>query len=250
MGSIIYIPVIILLATLWLYILTINAPALSDQNATSLGFPSNLNELKELAGLLKNYRREHKYYVYILFLSAYVYKQALAIPGSVFLNVLAGAIFGLWVGFPLVCILTATGASSCYLLSKYFGKEYVLYYFQQRLTTIQAMIEGNREHLFYYLLFARLVPMTPNWFINIASPILNVPLPLFFLSVLIGLMPYNFICVQTGIVLSDIASLDDVFTYNIFFKLLFVSAVALLPTFFIKRHRRKQSVSNKSIKSE
>lgn len=250
MSSIIYIPVIIVIATLWLYFLATNAPNLnisadldsnSATNETSLQFPSSLSDLKELSTLLKGYRKEHNLYVYVLYISAYVYKQALAIPGSVFLNILAGAIFGVVGGFCLVCLLTAVGASCCYLLSKYFGKKYIQSYFPHRIAAFQTTIEENRQHLFYYLLFARLFPMTPNWFINIASPILNIPLPIFFLSVLLGLMPYNFICVQTGVVLSEINSLDDVFTYSIFLKLLLVAIVALLPSFIIKKHRLRHS---------
>lgn len=235
-------------ATLWLYILATHAPTLNGVgmrnnavNETSLRFPSTLVELKELAILLKSYLREHSTYVCVLYVSAYIYKQALAIPGSFFLNVLAGAIFGVIRGFSLVCVLTGIGASCCYLLSKYFGKKYVFRYFPQRIAALQATIEENKRQLFFYLLFARLFPMTPNWFINIASPILNVPMPVFFFSVLLGLMPYNFICVQTGVILSEISSLDDVFTYSIFLKLFLVAIVALLPSFFIKKHRLRQS---------
>ena len=51
----------------------------------SLRFPSNLQELKSLADLLKQYKTTNKYYVVILFSSAYLFKQTFAIPGSVFL---------------------------------------------------------------------------------------------------------------------------------------------------------------------
>ena len=47
-------------------------------------------------------------------------------------------------------------------------------------------VEENRDSLFFFLLFLRFFPMTPNWFLNMASPIVNVPMHLFFLSVFIG----------------------------------------------------------------
>ncbi len=50
-----------------------------------LKFPSDLDELRELAELLKFYKTEHTGYVFILFCSAYLYKQSFAIPGSSFL---------------------------------------------------------------------------------------------------------------------------------------------------------------------
>ena len=45
--------------------------------------------------------------------------QTFAVPGSVFLNVLAGAIFGSYSGFMLCCLLAACGASLCYFLARY-----------------------------------------------------------------------------------------------------------------------------------
>ena len=50
-----------------------------------LHFPSDLEELKSLASLLKQYRKENSGYVVFLFCSAYLYKQTFAIPGSVFM---------------------------------------------------------------------------------------------------------------------------------------------------------------------
>lgn len=50
-----------------------------------LHFPSDLEELRDLAELLKFYKQQHTGYVLVLFCSAYLYKQSFAIPGSSFL---------------------------------------------------------------------------------------------------------------------------------------------------------------------
>lgn len=50
----------------------------------------------------------------------------------------------------------------------------------------QKKVEENRSSLFFFLLFLRFFPMTPNWFLNITCPVLNIPMPIFFFSVLIG----------------------------------------------------------------
>ena len=47
-------------------------------------------------------------------------------------------------------------------------------------------VEENLDGLFFFLLFLRLFPMSPNWFLNMTSPIIGIPLFQFFLSVLIG----------------------------------------------------------------
>ncbi|XP_072513792.1 transmembrane protein 41A-B [Salminus brasiliensis] len=202
----------------------------------SLHFPSDLDELRELAELLKFYKRQHTGYVLLLYCSAYLYKQSFAIPGSSFLNMLAGALFGPWHGLFIACVLTTVGSTNCYLLSRTFGKRHIVRLFPDKVAMLQRKAEENRSSLFFFLLFLRFFPMTPNWFLNITSPILNIPIPIFFFSVLIGLIPYNFICVRTGAILSEITSLDDIFSCRTLLQLLLIACMALLPGALIRRY--------------
>lgn len=109
----------------------------------SLWFPSDLAELRELSEILREYRKEHQAYVFLLFCSAYLYKQGFAIPGSSFLNVLAGALFGPWLGLVLCCILTSVGATCCYLLSSIFGKQLVVSYFPDKVALLQRKVRSG-----------------------------------------------------------------------------------------------------------
>ncbi|XP_071386865.1 transmembrane protein 41A-B-like [Centroberyx affinis] len=149
---------------------------------------------------------------------------------------LAGAIFGPWEGLVLACLLTTSGSTFCFLLSSAFGKKYVVQLFPDKVALLQRKAEENRSSLFFFLLFLRFFPMTPNWFLNITCPILNIPMPIFFFSVLIGLIPYNFICVRTGSILSEISSLDDIFSWGTLAQLLAIACMALLPGALIRRY--------------
>ncbi|XP_072246429.1 transmembrane protein 41A-B [Leuresthes tenuis] len=205
-----------------------------EDQGYSLKFPSDLDSLRELAEMLKFYKRENYGYVLLLFCSAYLYKQSFAIPGSSFLNMLAGAIFGPWEGLLLACLLATSGSTICFLLSSVFGKQYVVHFFPEKVALLQKKVEENRSSLFFFLLFLRFFPMTPNWFLNITCPVLNIPVSIFFFSVLIGLIPYNFICVRTGAILSQISSLDDIFSWGTLAQLLAIALMALLPGALIK----------------
>ncbi|KAG8432639.1 hypothetical protein GDO86_017040, partial [Hymenochirus boettgeri] len=227
-------------ATFYLYVLSTRMrPGRGEQAERlfyrSLVFPSDLEELKEMADFLRHYKSEHQPYVMLLFCSAYLYKQTFAIPGSSFLNLLGGALFGPWLGLFLCSTLTSLGATFCFLLSSAFGKQMVVVYFPDKVSMLQNKVEENRSSLFFFLLFLRLFPMTPNWFLNLTSPILNIPVGQFFFSVLIGLLPYNFICVQTGSILSQLNSLDDMFSWVTLFKLLAIALAALIPGTIVKR---------------
>ncbi|KAM6258112.1 transmembrane protein 41A isoform 1-T1 [Porphyrio hochstetteri] len=222
-------------AALWL----LSARLSAGQARRPLRFPSDLEELRELAEALRDYERQHRGAALALFCAAYLYKQSFAIPGSSLLNVLAGALFGPWTGLVLCSALTSVGATLCYLLSGTFGKHFIISYFPDRVALLQRKVEENRSCLFFFLLFLRLFPMTPNWFLNLSAPILNIPVSQFFFSVLIGLTPYNFICVQTGAILSQITSLDAIFSWDTLLKLLAMAVAALIPGALIKKYSKK-----------
>ncbi|KAM4560677.1 transmembrane protein 41A-A [Fundulus diaphanus] len=271
MRSLVGLAVVVTAASLYLYYLSLYLPAgprrrplsgpesehveggESERSSDTSGelsrlkFPSDLEELRELAELLQFYKKEHTAYVLLLFCSAYLYKQSFAIPGSSFLNILAGAIFGPYEGLLLACALTTVGSTMCYLLSQAFGKHYIVNIFPEKVSMLQKKVEDNRDCLFFFLLFLRFFPMTPNWFLNMSAPIVNIPITFFFCSVFIGLLPYNFICVQTGVMLSEVSSLDDLFSWQRLLQLLAIACVALLPSALIRRfsqRRLKLSVQN------
>ncbi|XP_033103864.1 transmembrane protein 41A-like [Anneissia japonica] len=208
-----------------------------------LSFPSSIEDLHNLSHILQEYKKDHAHYIMLLFCSAYIYKQTFAIPGSVFMNILGGSLFGLWVAFPLCCLLTAIGATFCYLLSLSFGRTVIMQYFSDKILAMEKKVQENLQSLFFFLLFLRLFPMSPNWFLNVSSPIVGVPISYFFSSVFIGLMPYNFMCVQTGCIISEIKTISDVFTSSILIKFAAIATVALIPalvSFYMKKNEKKK----------
>ncbi|XP_061697517.1 transmembrane protein 41A-A [Syngnathoides biaculeatus] len=221
---------------------TSGSPAAESPEDTSsrLKFPSNLEDLRELSALLQFYKTEHTAYVLLLFCSAYLYKQSFAIPGSSFLNILAGAIFGLHQGLLLACALTTVGSTACYFLSQAFGKRYIVSVFPDKVAALQRKVEDNKDCLFFFLLFLRFFPMTPNWFLNMSAPVVNIPVAFFSCSVFIGLLPYNFICVQTGVMLAEVSSLDHLFSWQRLGQLLAVACAALLPGALVRRYGRRR----------
>ncbi|KAG8230083.1 hypothetical protein J437_LFUL009202 [Ladona fulva] len=241
MANIIKLFIIVIVASSWLYFLTKFAPSIDESEEVNLRFPNSLDELKHLSEILKKYYEKNCFFVILLFCSAYLYKQSFMIPGSALLNLLAGAIFGTWLALPIVCLLTAVGASVCFLISKNFGKDILEKFFPDRVRRLQTKVMANSGRLLYFLLFLRIFPVTPNWFINVASPIAGVPLPLFFITVLVGLLPYNLVCVQAGEVLSTLSAVSDLLTPTVLINLTIAATLFLVPTFISKEQRRHTS---------
>jgi len=51
------------------------------------------------------------------------------------------------------------------------------------------MVSAHRQNLFWYMLFLRLTPLIPNWFVNIASPLVNMPYHYFLGATFFGTFP-------------------------------------------------------------
>ena len=47
-------------------------------------------------------------------------------------------------------------------------------------------MKENQDDLFNYVLFLRITPFLPNWFINLTGPLVGVPLSPFFWGSVIG----------------------------------------------------------------
>ncbi|XP_019854109.1 PREDICTED: transmembrane protein 41A-like [Amphimedon queenslandica] len=226
---------------LFLFLLYSVAGVLSNRtrNSVSLKFPTSIGDIKDLINDALTLKNDELYLVMVLYSLAYLFKQCFSIPGSSLLNLFAGAVFGLWIGFPLVCVLSASGASLCFLLSKLAGEELVKMCLKERLTSLSTKVKGQSGFgEFLMLLSLRLFPATPNWLLNLSLPHLGVHSGKFFLSVFFGLMPYNFLCVQAGLILRVSTSVDDVMDYKIF-AILTISSFSLLAATFGMRKLKK-----------
>ena len=47
-------------------------------------------------------------------------------------------------------------------------------------------VQKHKDHLLNYMIFLRVTPFLPNWFINIVAPVIDVPVWPFFLGTFIG----------------------------------------------------------------
>ena len=55
--------------------------------------------------------------------------------------------FGVWIALPLVCFLTACGASLCYLLSWAFGRRLVMKHLGHRIVPLQDKVSLLGHHI-------------------------------------------------------------------------------------------------------
>jgi uncharacterized membrane protein YdjX (TVP38/TMEM64 family) len=124
--------------------------------------------------------------VYVLI---YVTAVALSIPGSLFLTIAGGIMFGTLLG-GLAAVFGATiGATIIFLIARSACGETLV----RRAGPLATKIaDGFCADAFSYLLFLRLVPAFPFFLVNLAPALVGVKLRTFVIATAIGIVPATF----------------------------------------------------------
>lgn len=219
--------------------LFLKSPKLSAEDAMKIKLPKNLDDAKELGRVISNYKDDYFIQVIVAFVLTYIFLQSFAIPGSIFLSILSGFLFPFPLALFLVCLCSATGASFCYLLSSVIGKKVVKRFFPERINKWKKQVENHEKDLLSYIMFLRITPFLPNWFINIASPVLNVSLVPFFVGTFVGVAPPSFGFISAGVELYELTTTGDAFSLKSILIVIGSAIVSLLPVFFRRKIRQK-----------
>jgi uncharacterized membrane protein YdjX (TVP38/TMEM64 family) len=108
---------------------------------------------------------------------------------------LAGFIFGKWLGIFVLIIGMTIGATILYMLGNYFFKEVIKEKFLIRFKNLEIKFKKSE---FIYLLAYRFIGGIPFALSNVLPCIFNVKVGNFFWATLIGLTPQFFLVVSIG----------------------------------------------------
>ena len=108
---------------------------------------------------------------------------------------LAGFIFGKWLGTFILVIGMTFGASILYILGNYFFKEVIKEKFLNRFKNLEMKFKKSE---FIYLLVYRFIGGIPFALSNVLPCIFNVKVSNFFWATLVGLTPPLFLVVSIG----------------------------------------------------
>lgn len=237
------------LASLLLLIVA-RMPALQPQELEVLRRfpPRSLPDLIAQRDVLLSYTASQPALVAGGYVGAYVLMQTFAVPGTLMLSVLAGALWGGRAALPFVAAVSTAGACSCYGLSWALGRQLVRAAWPERLDKYAAEVESRRHHLLNFVIFLRVTPFLPNTFINLASPIVGVPLLPFALGTLLGCAPNNFVAVQAGASLHSMQSLADLYDRRVLGVGALAGLAALSPVLLKWRHERLEWLQAEVVK--
>ena len=94
-------------------------------------------------GHLESYKSDYTIQVLIGYCTVYIFMQTFMIPGTVFMSLLAGALFGVFKGVALVVLNATAGASSCYFLSKLIGRPLLSSLWPDKLVFFQEQVNSS-----------------------------------------------------------------------------------------------------------
>jgi uncharacterized membrane protein YdjX (TVP38/TMEM64 family) len=108
---------------------------------------------------------------------------------------LAGFIFGKWLGTFILTVGMSVGATILYIGANYFFKEIIKEKFLAKFKNLEIKFKKAE---FIYLLIYRLIGGIPFAISNVLPCIFNVKLSNFFLTTMIGIIPQLFLWVSIG----------------------------------------------------
>ncbi|BES99162.1 SNARE associated Golgi protein [Nesidiocoris tenuis] len=237
--AVVAVGLIFLLSTSALAYIYFSFPQLEPEEKKYVKIPYNAEDAKHLGQVLDRYKDKYYFQVLLAIFVSYIFLQTFAIPGSISLSILSGFLYPFPLAITLVCFCSATGASLCYLISFFLGKRLVSRYFPDKAEKYSALVKRHKDNLFNYILFLRVTPFLPNWFINIAAPVINVPIRPFWLGTFLGVAPPSFLAIQAGKTLNQLSSTSTGLTLSTAGLLAVFAVLSLLPVFLKNRLKKK-----------
>jgi uncharacterized membrane protein YdjX (TVP38/TMEM64 family) len=212
----------------WLYRLAV---VLAAAGLIAAFYLSGLNERFTWAWLrshlteLQQATSEHFLLALFAFFLVYVAVTSLSLPIAVWLSLLAGALFGPWIGTAVVSVAATAGATVAMLASRYVLRDWVRRRFGRRLEGIDRGFERDGA---YYLLTLRLIPAVPYWLINLGMGLTPIRTRTYVAATWVGMLPGTFAYVYAGTELGRIESPRDVLAPGILTALLLLACLPLL----------------------
>jgi uncharacterized membrane protein YdjX (TVP38/TMEM64 family) len=137
------------------------------------------------------------------YIALYVAVVTLSVPGSAFLTIAGGMLFGAAVGGAAAAVGATVGAICIFLIASSALGELLL---RRAGPRAQRLAAGFRADAFNYLLFLRLVAVFPFWLVNLVAALAGIRLKTFAAATAIGILPATFVLAFVGASLESVVA--------------------------------------------
>ena len=179
-------------------------------------------------------------FLFILFTIIWVFAAGFGSP----LAILAGFIFGKWLGVFIVVLGLSIGATLLYTFANFFLKEMIREKFLDKYKILEDKFKKSE---FIYLLIYRFIGGIPFAISNVLPCIFNVKVFNFFGATFLGIMPQLFLIASIGDGLEKIIDqnletpkiIDLIYSPDIYIPLIIFIGILFL-TFFLRKKMYKK----------
>lgn len=144
---------------------------------------------------------EHVTLSVLAYMAIYALAVALSLPCGLILTAAGGLLFGWLIGALAAVVAATTGATIVFLIARTAVGDSLS---RRSGPWLAKLSEGFQKDALSYMLFLRLVPAFPFWFVNLAPAVLGVPLKTFVIGTFLGIIPATLAFASAG------AGLDSV----------------------------------------
>ena len=153
----------------------------------------------------------------------YVAFAALSLPGVWAMSVAGGALFGPWLGAPLVSLSSTAGATVAMLVARYLIRDAVAARFPEFIERVDRGVKRDGAR---WLFAARLTPIIPFFAVNLAVGLTRMRATTFVFVTLVGALPFVILYVLAGAEAATIARPSDLISPRL---IVLLAALAAAP---------------------
>jgi uncharacterized membrane protein YdjX (TVP38/TMEM64 family) len=195
--------------------------------------------LRSHLDLLQAEVQRHLLMALVVFFLIYVSTTALSLPVATGLTLMAGALFGRWLGTGLVSLASTLGATLAMLAGRYILRDGLRARFGDRLEAIDRGVERDGP---YYLFMLRLVPAFPFVLVNLGMGLTRMRALPFALVSLVGMLPGTFLYVNAGTELGRIDEPGEILSPRVLVALALLGIVPLAIRMLVRWKVRRRTV--------
>mmetsp|Transcript_59843 Transcript_59843/g.157337 ORF Transcript_59843/g.157337 Transcript_59843/m.157337 type:complete len:290 (-) Transcript_59843:163-1032(-) len=170
----------------------------------------------DLWGCLREYKKDHWGHTTAGIWGIYVIFKIFGPFGagtSMVLSVLTGALYDEWAepntGYSVLAHLIGVSGEVCggigaWLMSYAIGREILLHFAAEKMATLKKEMDKFEGSLFRYMLFLRVSPLFPNWFVNYSTALIGMPFWHFVIASTLAIQPAAGMSIAMGGMLRDV----------------------------------------------
>lgn len=201
----------------------------------------DLATIRQLVERLTTYSSTHNFAARLIYFCVYLLAASFAIPVSLFLTLLGGALFGVIEGSILSWLACSLGATVSFLIARYALGDYLIERFKKKLHLARQSFAADG---LFYLFSLRLIPGFPFILANFLMALLPIRTISFFLVTLAGTLPLTVVYTNAGFRLAEIKSLEGILQPSLIFSLVAVGLAPLtIKKLFCLIKRRPEEVN-------